>query len=365
MNLLFIYGTRPEAIKLGPIVAALRAGGEPPKILATGQHTDLLEGTPAETDLAGGDSLGLRSDGNVPKYLTHATEAIQDYLSRFCLPLGAGYGHPPVPIVVVQGDTMSTLAGALAAHERGFPIAHVEAGVRSGDRDDPWPEELNRLKITSLATWHYAASTTAYANLLAEGVLQRYIRLTGNPGISALARYTDARPIAPPEPTILVTLHRRELLRRAEDWVSVLDGLRRASEAWPQLQFCWPVHPGVLNQIPLGWAQSLPKSFVLIDPLPYRKMALLLSSCTGVITDSGGVQEEAAALGVPCICLRKVTDRPESIEAGVAARMDTNAVGVTQGVEMLARGRLERRPIDVYGDVTAADLIARHLGNLL
>ena len=354
MSLLFIYGTRPEAIKLGPVVAAVRALGCPAVVVCTGQHTTLLKGTPAETDLADGHSLGIPSDGNVPKYLTHATAALKSYLT-------------PVSdetVVVVQGDTMSALAGALAATDRDLTVCHVEAGVRSHDDDDPWPEEINRRKITSLAPWHYAASPTAYANLLAEGIPQPCLRLTGNPGISALARYSDARPIHPPEPTILITLHRRELLRRPDEWASVLEGILDAGRAWPEVRFCWPVHPGVLWAIPLSWTQVLPKNVVLIEPLPYRKMVLLLSSCTGVVTDSGGVQEEAAALGVPCVCLRHVTDRPESIEAGVAVRMDPNAVGVAQGVELLARGRLERRPIDVHGDVTAADQIARHLVTL-
>lgn len=354
MSLVLVYGTRPDAVKVGPVVAALHALGERPIVVCSGQHTDLLMGTPAETDLVNGTSLGLKSDGHIPRWMTNAELAFTDYFQTFNDP----------PVVVVQGDTMTALAAAKSAANLEIPVAHIEAGVRSHNLEDPWPEELNRREITTLTSWHYAHSTTAYANLLSEGVDHRTVRLTGNPGMSALKRYSNARPIHPPEPTILITLHRRELLQRP-DFLSALDGLKEAALVWPELQFIWPIHPGVLPHIPVSWANEFSGNVRLIDPLPYRQMALLLASSTGVVTDSGGVQEEAAALGVPCICLRRFTDRPESIEAGVAMRCDPNAVGFAQGVEMLARGRLERRPIDAYGDVLSADMIARHLAGLV
>ena len=350
MTLVFAYGTRPEAVKLGPVVAAVRTLGIKPLIVATGQHSDLLAGTPAETDLADGVSLNLQSTGNVPRYLATAQAALHGYFKTM----------EEMAVVVVQGDTMSALAGARAAVAAGHLVAHVEAGVRSHDLDDPWPEEENRRTITGLASWHYAASTTAYANLLTEGVAQSHIRLTGNPGISALARYTGITP-QKPQPYLVVTLHRRELMRD-QLLDGVLRGLVSAATEHSDVEFYWPIHPSIRPH--LNWPQTV-ANIKLADPIPYREMVLLLARATGVVTDSGGLQEEAAALGVPCICLRRVTDRPESIEAGTAERRDPTEVGVTQGVEILVRGRLERRPLDCYGDATAADQIARHLVSLV
>src|SRR5205807_4624075 len=199
--ILIAFGTRPEAIKLGPVAAELAADKVPFGLLAAGQHRELLVGTPAETDLAAASSLGLPSEGNVVRWLARARARVRVWLRE----------HEEFDPVVVQGDTMSALAVARAACDAGRAVAHIEAGVRSHDRANPWPEEQTRVEITELARWHYAATPTAWANLAQEGVPSSLIVLTGNPIVSALARYTAARPCGP-QPHILVTLHRREWL---------------------------------------------------------------------------------------------------------------------------------------------------------
>src|SRR2546428_12725947 len=171
-------------------------------IVCTQQHSERLKGTPAESDLCDGHSLGLLSNGNVLQW-TRAAEAR----------LRASFGELPNPVVVVQGDTMTAIAAARAAAALRLPIAHVEAGVRSHNVEEPWPEEGFRTEIAQLAAWHYAPTSTAFANLVQERVDPNRILVTGNPGVSAIARYTSAVPVAEAAtPTILVTLHRREVL---------------------------------------------------------------------------------------------------------------------------------------------------------
>jgi len=349
VSLLLAFGTRPDSIKLGAIAAELMALHVPFQALCTGQHTSLLKGTPAEQELGRAESLTLASDGNVLRWHGRAERACARWLRA----------HPEAEIVVVQGDTMSALAAARAASLEQRVIVHVEAGIRSHDRYNPWPEEDARVEIARLAAWHYAPTTTAYANLIAEGREPSRIRVTGNSIVSALARYTRARP-SPAHAHVIVTLHRREW-RLGLDFHGTVTALFEAVAEHAALQFIWPLHPAVAKT--LGRA-SLPCNMVLAEPMPYANAAEGIATATGVLTDSGGVQEEAATLGVPCAVLRYVTDRPESIEAGVAQRFDPTPEGVRAAVTCIAGGVLPRRPSDVFGTVGAAAEIARALANL-
>src|SRR2546422_2797546 len=173
----FIYGPRPEGIRLGPIAAELRALGSMGTIICSNQHSELLKGTPAESDLADGASLGLLSNGNVLQW-TRTAEAR----------LRAAFGEIPSPTIVVQGDTMTAIAAARAAAALRLPIAHVEAGVRSYNVEEAWAEEGVRTEIAQLAAWHYAPTSTAFANLVQEKVQPNRILVTANPGSSAIAR---------------------------------------------------------------------------------------------------------------------------------------------------------------------------------
>lgn len=345
--IVFVAGTRPELIKIGPVFAALQRQTAP-RFICTGQHKELLIGTPIESDLRFGESLGLASDGNVNRWVSRAVDKLAERL----------YVLKP-RLVVVQGDTMSALAGAIASVEVEVPLAHIEAGVRSHSPDEPWPEEANRVEIARLADWHYAPTSTAFRNLVAEGVPKERIRVTGNPVVSALARYTNAKHREHPDPHVLITLHRREV-QNPQKATELLMGVEGAARMYPGVKFVWPIHPGYTKA--LGGNQVIGSDNLLIcQPIGYEPFTRTLTDALGVITDSGGVVEEAATLGVPCVILRKHNDRPEAVDAGVATRMNPTGDNVVAAARLLVNEKLPRKPSSVFGQADAAEQIAAHL----
>jgi UDP-N-acetylglucosamine 2-epimerase (non-hydrolysing) len=342
----FVYGTRPEAIKISPVVEELRLLRARPRIICTGQHTDLLSGTPADTVLRDGVNLKIPSQNSVKDFLAVAIPRLRAYLA----------GAEP-RVVVVQGDTMSALAGARAAQALRIPVAHIEAGVRSW-ADEPWPEECIRREITRVATRHYAATGRAMDHLALEGVAPCRVVLSGNPGISALYQYTDARPRDAVGHTIVITLHRREL--RIKGLVpGLLAQLQRAVRAAPQYTFLWPVHPAIRQDSTFPHPDHMPRNLTVLGPVPYRVMTDFVAGASGVLTDSGGLVEEAATLGVPTAILRHHNDRHEAVEAGIAKRFDPEEVEAA--VAWLVGGTTARTPTDVYGTATSAGRIAADL----
>lgn len=346
MSLAFVLGTRPEFIKCGPVVVELRALGIQPTVISTGQHWDLLKGTPAETDLADAISLGLESHTDPLRWVACAESPIRRELKKLA-----------PSVVVVQGDTASALAGARAAAELGIPLAHIEAGVRSGNLAEPWPEEAFRREITQLASWHYAPTPHAVENLLAEGGSQDQIVLTGNPVASALQRYADIRP-QPAHAHLLLTMHRREWLAQT-DLRYFLGALNEVCAAYPSFRVFWPIHPSVKARWPLTWNAA--KNLHLGDPLPYDSVINLLSTAHGVVTDSGGLVEEACTLGIPTAILRNANDRPEAVEAGVARQFAPT--DLESAFAWLTQDH-PRTPTAVYGHPDAASQIATHLRSL-
>lgn len=358
-DLLVVFGTRPEAIKLGPVVAELRTLGVDTRIVCTGQHTTLLQGTPAESDLAGGLSLGLASDGSVARWMTKA----QNQLIAFTNLSPAINGTRPAA-VVVQGDVMSAHVGAVAAQLCDVPVAHVEAGVRSHDLNDPWPEEQNRVSITRIASLHLAPTSTAFANLVAEGVAPNTIRVTGNTVVSALARYAPGvRATNPPDNLVLVTLHRREI-QRADRLGALLQAIADEARARPATTVLWPVHPACAKYLNRALA---PRNLVLENPLTYEPFVRTLARTKLVITDSGGLVEEAATLGVPTVILRMTNDRPEAVDAEMAYRLDPTPDGVRAAFRVaddVSQFPIPREPTSVFGDPGAAGIVARELARL-
>lgn len=344
------FGTRPEAIKLGVVAAELRESGTDFAVVCSGQHNELLSGTPAENDLWPAHELRLRSSGNVVKWCERATA-----------PLRAAFRHLDSSLVVVQGDTMTAVTAARVAKQSGLALAHVEAGVRSGNLDEPWPEEGFRREITQLADWHYAPTAQAYANLIAEGVAQNRIRFAGNPVVSALARYAPYKAVTPPFPQVLVTMHRREWLQSGAV-TDVYRALVAAAHTDERVTYVWPMHPAVATQIPTNDAYA--PNLQLVAPLRYKDAILFLTQSIGVITDSGGLVEEAATLGVPAAIMRRYNDRPEAVEAGIAMQFDPTSAGVEAAVATLLGGRMARRPTSAFGQFDAAAQIARHLAIL-
>lgn len=344
LDVLIVLGTRPEALKLAPLIPKLGERGLTVATLSTGQHPELLGAHIPGNFL----SLGIASRDSVPRFLSDARKALRHALSDL-----------KPRCVLVQGDTMSAAAGALAARGLDIPVAHVEAGVRSHDRGDPWPEETLRVEIDQIATWRYAPTARALANLRHErldGVL------TGNTGTDALHGLSAYGPAGH---VILVTLHRREL-RLGNDVGAVLEAIFTAAIAMPGVRFVWPVHPA-MRALVMETAERFPPppNLDLRVPISHDLCLTLLAGARGVLTDSGGLTEEAATLGVPVAIVRAANDRPEAVDVGIARQFAPTARGVHEGIAMLVKDELPRVATDVFGDGHASERIALHLAEAL
>lgn len=331
-----VYGTRPEAVKLSPLVPLLPDA----VVIHTGQHQTLAEGILAPT---------IRMQHPSP----NDPEAYVDSLTIALKPRLRG-----MDLVVVQGDTASAYAGAFTASQLGIQVAHVEAGIRSGDLHDPWPEEGFRVGIDKLSSLAFCATEGNARNLQAMSFTGN-IHVTGNTGIDALYQHTHpVKHPYHPQPRVLVTLHRRESF--GAPLSQILHGLLQACQQFPTIDFLWPVHPNpkVREAIP----NQLPRNLHLLPPLDPRVFQNLLASSRAVLTDSGGVQEEAAALGTPCVIARKHTDRPESVENFHAILAGTS--GIRLGLHKALTYQLSSAPSLCFGDGHAAPRISEVLLNL-
>jgi UDP-N-acetylglucosamine 2-epimerase (non-hydrolysing) len=314
-QVLFIFGTRPEAIKLCPVIREMRRhGGVEVRVLVTAQHRAMLDQVLECFDVRPDYDLDLMQPGQTLAELTaRVLTALDPILFR----------ERPA-MAVVQGDTTTTMAGAMAAFYRGVPAAHVEAGLRTGDLSQPFPEEFNRLVTTVVTALHFAPTEGARRNLLREGVAGERIHVTGNSGIDAVLQVAGAleqgRLPAPEWPwldperrLIVVTAHRRE---------SFGEGIERICEALAALasrdgvQIIYPVHrnPNVLD--PVTRRLEGHPHIVLTEPVEYVSFVDLMRRAYFLVTDSGGIQEEAPSLGKPVLVLRERTERPEAVEAG-------------------------------------------------
>lgn len=365
-TIMFVAGTRPEALKLAPIIHALKAGGRlHARLCATAQHRELLDGALADCGLSADADLGLMRDGQTPGAVTAAVVAA----------LGPLLAANPPAALVVQGDTATALGGALAGAYARVPVAHVEAGLRSGS-DEPFPEEMHRRLIGRLADIHFAPTAAARAALLREGVARAAVSLTGNTAIDAVhatARRLDAEPglaealarrfagIDRARPLVLATVHRRENHGPRLD--SILDGL--ATLALLGAEVVLPVHPAPRVAHPAARALGGRANIHLLPPLDHAAFVWLLRRARLVLTDSGGVQEEAPAFGVPVLVLRTVTERPEGVAAGVARLIGTRAGDIVAAAGPLLHddalhGAMARAVLP-YGDGRAGPRIARIL----
>ena len=359
--LVITIGTRPEAIKLAPVVEALRAREVPTFVLSTGQHRELLAPILEVFAIAPDRDLGVMRPDQSLAGLSAAILAAVDPL----------LGELEPEWLVVQGDTTTVAMAALAAFYRRIPVAHVEAGLRTGDRYDPFPEEMNRTLLGDLASLHFAPTERARRNLLAQGVASEAIQVVGNTVIDALHLIRDRvadRPLAAfglPEPggrhLVVVTGHRRENF--GAGFEGVFAGLRRiAEEGGDDVLLVYPVHlnPNVRGPA-LARLGGLP-NLRLIEPLDYARFVRLLTAAHLIITDSGGVVEEAAALGVPVLVTRRTSERLEAVEAGVAELVGTDPERIATAARRLLTdpGHYAERAVasDVFGDGRAAERIA-------
>lgn len=344
---LVVVGTRPEAIKLAPVVRALRDDARHVTVVDTGQQPSLVPPTLEAVGLSAAVRLTLdRHDHGLNELLSQLVSVLDRVIAE----------HRP-DVVLVQGDTTSALAGALAGFHRGVPVGHVEAGLRSGNPQLPFPEEANRRMITALARWHFAPTARAAETLRAEGVAPGSVHLTGNPIVDelhrtlALTATPSAAPVVAPGRKLLVaTLHRRESI--GEPIAAVLRALRRIADADPAVDVWLPLHANPRVRAPAKALLDGHPRIRLADAAEYPPFLRRLAAADLVITDSGGVTEEAAVLGVPTLVVREHTERREAIDAGIARLVGTDEDAiVTAATQQLAAGR----PADGTGAFGSGD----------
>jgi UDP-N-acetylglucosamine 2-epimerase (non-hydrolysing) len=330
---LVLFGTRPEAIKLAPVIKALEArnGEFSVRAVASGQHKELLRPFIAQ--------FGLRIDRDL-EVMRH-DQTPSDVCARVVSSVDGMLAEDPQDVLLVQGDTTTAMAGALAAFHRKVLVGHVEAGLRSGNLKSPFPEEMNRRLITSLADFHFAATEHNRKTLLKEGVDEERIYVTGNPVVDALHMILgQARPSPGAEGLLaeargkrllVLTTHRRESF--GAPLRANLRALRGFVERHEDVCLAFPVHP---NPVVMEAARALLEGgprIHLVPALGYEDFLLLLKEAWLIVSDSGGVQEEAPTLGKPLLVLRENTERPESIEAGVARLVGGSAERLEEMLE--------------------------------
>jgi len=352
-----VYGTRPEAIKVAPVLKALEADERFESVpVVTGQHREMLDQV--------NDMFGLAPDHDLA--IMRPGQSLNSIVSRAIGGLDGVFAEIEPEIVIVQGDTSTAMAAALAAFNRGIRVVHLEAGLRTGSIDSPFPEEANRKLISQIARLHLAPTAESRANLEREAVPADDIVVTGNTVIDALleattwsTEFADARLEALAEsgrPTVLVTTHRRENLGDAMS--SIGHAVGDLARTYPHYSFVLPAHrnPAVREAV-LPHLEGL-ENVVVTEPLPYAEFTKLLSVARIVLTDSGGVQEEAPSLGKPVLVMRENTERPEAVDAGTVRLIGTDADRIRAEVARLiddhAAYEAMANAVNPYGDGHAA-----------
>ena len=355
LQILAVYGTRPEAIKMAPVISALRR--RPDRfaltVVTTGQHRELLEPVQELFGLRPDLDLRLMTPDQTLNGLAASSLAALDEVLRDRRP----------DWLLVQGDTTTAMSAALAAFHRGVRVGHVEAGLRTGDLTQPFPEEANRRIIDLLAAALFAPTERAGRALLAEGRERSQVHVVGNTVIDALRSLDFAAPESPERPEVLITVHRRESF--GSPLRGIFSALRRLAESFPEVVWKYPVHRNPNVSGPAVEQLSGLPNLELCEPLGYRELMVLLARCRFVLTDSGGLQEEAPAFGKPVLVLRETTERPEGIEAGVARLVGTDPERIVAEASRLLTSPeawLEMaRAVNPYGDGQAASRIAAML----
>ena len=356
---LLIFGTRPEAIKLAPVLkqCRLRSDAVDAVVCLTGQHDRLL------TEAA--DYFGIRGDVHL-KIMT-PDQALAPLAGRCLQRLDEVLLSYRPDCVVVQGDTTSAMAASLGAFYRRLPLVHVEAGLRSGDLSAPWPEELNRRITGMVAALHCAPTRRAADALVAEGIARQTVHVTGNPAVDALletlgrergnARAWEQKyAMLGDRPMVLITCHRRENFGRRLE--AICRAIATLADRFADYRFVYPVHPNPNLQRPVHRALDGRRNVHLIPPAAYPEFVWLMDRSTLILTDSGGVQEEAPSLRKPVLLMRDVTERPEAVEAGAARLVGASVEAIVEGastlltdVDAYAACRIDHNP---YGDGHAA-----------
>lgn len=360
-KILCIIGTRPEAIKMAPIIRSLRAvkWGDV-RIVFTGQHRHLLD--------QNAELFDLKPDRDL--YVMTHDQSLADLTANLLSKLDQILLSEAPDAVLIQGDTTTVMSSALAAFYREIPIGHVEAGLRTFDIRQPFPEELNRAIVTKLTKWHFAPTILAKDNLLKDGVNADSIYVTGNTVIDTLIWTAKQEievkvPIYSNKKLILITAHRRENI--GEGIESICLAIKQLSERNSDIQFLFPLHPNPNVHRAITNLLSNLENVTLCDALPYTQFVQVMKKAHLIITDSGGVQEEAPALNVPVLVTRDVTERVEATQAGCSKTIGNKTDSIVEHVQQLIddpRAHAEMASAgSPYGDGKSAERIVEVLRN--
>jgi UDP-N-acetylglucosamine 2-epimerase (non-hydrolysing) len=372
-KVLLTFGTRPEAIKMAPLVRRLqREPGIRCQVCVTGQHREMLD------QVLGLFSIEPEFDLNIMK----RGQDLYDVTTSILSGMRAVLEKAQPDLVLVHGDTTTTMAATLGAFYNRTPVAHVEAGLRTGNLLSPWPEEANRKLTGALAALHFAPTARAQRNLLAEGVPAPSIVVTGNTVIDALLHVrerlaTDAglreqagralSHLEPARPLVLVTGHRRESF--GDGFERICTALAQLARSRPEVDIVYPVHLNPSVREPVNRLLTGIPNVHLIEPLDYLPFVSLMDRASVILTDSGGIQEEAPSLRKPVLVMRETTERQEAVDAGVVRLVGTNIEAIVSGVGQLLDDRdayaAMARGDNPYGDGYACDRIVKAVSDWL
>ena len=366
-KIMTVYGTRPEAIKVAPVIKALEKDQRFESVaVSTGQHKEMLEQVNTMFGIEPKLDLHLMKPG----------QGLNEIVSRALMGLDEIIDAEQPDVIISQGDTSTAMTAALAGFHRGVKIVHLEAGLRTGDIHSPFPEEANRKLIGQVAELHLAPTAGSMENLRRENVRSKDIAVTGNTVIDALLEAaswdTEFEDPAVQEAAqsakrlVVVTTHRRENLEAMKE---IGGAVKDLAEAYPDIHFVLPLHlnPKVRGAV-LPEVESLP-NVIITDPLPYDQFTKLLDRATIILTDSGGVQEEAPALGKPVLVMRQNTERPEAVVAGTVKLVGTNRSLIVAEAKLLldddAAYDAMANAVNPYGDGKAAERAVAAIAELL
>lgn len=359
LKVMSVFGTRPEAIKMAPLVLELKRRPELESIVCvTAQHREMLDSVLREFDIRPEHDLNIMQSG----------QSLADITSRVLRGMGPVYEQEKPGLVLVHGDTTTTFAAALAAFYAHIPVGHVEAGLRTFDRWSPWPEEMNRRMTGQLASFHFAPTQRNAENLRRENV-EGSVWVTGNTVIDALRYTASGEGFSRPElgdidyvnhRVVTLTCHRRE--NYGKPMRNIFEAVRNTAKRFPDVIFVYPVHLSPVVRQAAGELLSGLPNVKLIEPLDAVDMHRLMAKSYMVMTDSGGLQEEAPALGKPVLVLRRETERPEAVEAGTVVLAGTEREKIELLAAKLLTDRVEyekmARAVNPYGDGRACPRIA-------
>ncbi len=375
-KVLIVFGTRPEAIKMAPLIKAFEQNSDwfETKVCVTAQHREMLDQVLELFEIVPDYDLNIMTPGQDLYDVTSSVLlGIKNVLNDFC-----------PDVVFVHGDTTTTFSASLAAFYQQIAVAHVEAGLRTGDLYSPWPEEANRRLTACLAAYHFAPTLTSQKNLLKENVSEHTITVTGNTVIDALflalekitntpeleqeivRKLQQLYPFDSTRKIVLVTGHRRE--NHGQGFIDICDALKEIAQKNPEVDVVYPVHLNPNVQKPVQRVLSGLDNVYLIAPLQYESFIYLMHAAYIIITDSGGVQEEAPSLGKPVLVMRDTTERPEALEAGTVKLVGTSKAKIVKEAQQLlhVKEAYEQmsRAHNPYGDGKACERIVQLMRGL-